>query len=113
MISPESRQKSRSAEMAHMNDLLDEALIETFPASDPIAINVELESSGHGMAITLRACRAPPPQAVAGESTNASSGGAALLWRQAVPLSCTINENSKERSAEKSICWPNGGRCRD
>ena len=27
-----------------MNDLLDEALKETFPASDPIAINFELES---------------------------------------------------------------------
>ena len=26
-----------------MNDLLDEALTETFPASDPIAINIELE----------------------------------------------------------------------
>jgi len=38
-----------------MNDLLDEALIETFPASDPIAINVELESPGHGITITLRA----------------------------------------------------------
>jgi hypothetical protein len=38
-----------------MNDLLDEALIETFPASDPIAINVERESPGHGIAITLRA----------------------------------------------------------
>jgi hypothetical protein len=34
-----------------MNDLLDEALIETFHASDPIAINVELESPGHGIAI--------------------------------------------------------------
>jgi len=38
-----------------MNDLLDEALTETFPASDPIAINVELESPGHGIAITPRA----------------------------------------------------------
>jgi hypothetical protein len=28
MITPEHRQKSRSAEMAHMNDLLDEALNE-------------------------------------------------------------------------------------
>jgi len=31
-----------------MNDLLDEALTETFPASDPIAINIELESPGDG-----------------------------------------------------------------
>jgi hypothetical protein len=28
--------------MAHLNELLDEALEETFPASDPIAIAVEL-----------------------------------------------------------------------
>jgi hypothetical protein len=55
MITPKNPQKSRSAEIAHMNDLLDEALIETFPASDPIAINVELESPGHGIAINLRA----------------------------------------------------------
>jgi hypothetical protein len=55
MITPKNPQKSRSAEIAHMNDLLDEALIETFPASDPIAINVERESPGHGIAITLRA----------------------------------------------------------
>ena len=31
---------------AHNNDLLDEALKETFPASDPIAINVDPESPG-------------------------------------------------------------------
>jgi hypothetical protein len=47
MITPEHRQKSRSAEMAHMNDLLDEALKETFPASDPIAISFELEAREH------------------------------------------------------------------
>jgi hypothetical protein len=55
MITPKNPQKSPSAAIAHMNDLLDEALKGTFPASDPIAINVELESSGHGMAITPRA----------------------------------------------------------
>jgi hypothetical protein len=31
--------------MAHLNQLLDEALNETFPASDPIAIAVEYESA--------------------------------------------------------------------
>ena len=55
MITPKTPQKSSSAEIAHMNDLLDEALTETFPASDPIAINVELELPGHGIAITPRA----------------------------------------------------------
>jgi hypothetical protein len=34
-----------------LNDLLDEALKGTFPASDPIAIDVELEQPGHGIAI--------------------------------------------------------------
>jgi hypothetical protein len=33
-----------------MNDLLDEALKETFPASDPIAISFELESPEHEIA---------------------------------------------------------------
>jgi hypothetical protein len=50
MITPEHRQKSRSTEIAHMNDLLDEALKETFPASDPIAISFELESPEHEIA---------------------------------------------------------------
>ena len=50
MITPKNPQKSPSAEIAHMNDLLDEALTETFPASDPIAINVELELREHGIA---------------------------------------------------------------
>jgi predicted 3-demethylubiquinone-9 3-methyltransferase (glyoxalase superfamily) len=31
--------------MAHLNQLLDEALNETFPASGPIAIAVEVEST--------------------------------------------------------------------
>ena len=52
MITPKNPQKPPSAAIAHMNDLLDEALAETFPASDPIAINIELESPGHGIAIT-------------------------------------------------------------
>ena len=36
-----------------MNDLLDEALTETFPASDPIAISFDLESPEHEIATTL------------------------------------------------------------
>ena len=46
MLTPKRLQKSFPATIAHVNDLLDEALEETFPASDPIAINVELESPG-------------------------------------------------------------------
>jgi len=37
--------KFSSAEMAHLNELLDEALEGTFPASDPIAVSFEIESS--------------------------------------------------------------------
>ncbi len=37
--------KLSSAEIAHLNELLDEALEGTFPASDPIAVSVEIESS--------------------------------------------------------------------
>lgn len=35
--------KPAPASAAHMNELLDEALEETFPASDPIAVGVELQ----------------------------------------------------------------------
>ncbi len=34
--------------MAHLDELLDEALRETFPASDPIAVAVELKLYGPG-----------------------------------------------------------------
>jgi hypothetical protein len=54
---PEKSAKISSAAIAHMNDLLDEALKETFPASDPIAINVELESPGDGIGVTARVSR--------------------------------------------------------
>jgi hypothetical protein len=33
------------AAIEHLNELLDEALKETFPASDPIAIDVDLRST--------------------------------------------------------------------
>jgi hypothetical protein len=46
MLIPKNPQKSLRAAIAHKNDLLDEALKETFPASDPIAINVDLECPG-------------------------------------------------------------------
>ena len=43
MLTPKNTQKPRPAAIAHLDELLDEALKETFPASDPIAINIELE----------------------------------------------------------------------
>jgi hypothetical protein len=52
MLTQKNSQKRLAAATAHLNELLDEALKETFPASDPIAINVELESREHGIATT-------------------------------------------------------------
>jgi hypothetical protein len=52
MFTPKNPQKSLRAAIAHMNDLLDEAPKETFPASDPIAINIALGSTEHGIAMT-------------------------------------------------------------
>ena len=51
MLTPKNPQNSASAAIAHMK-LLDEALEGTFPASDRIAINVELKSPGHEIATT-------------------------------------------------------------
>jgi len=39
------------ATMAHLDELLDEALKGTFPASDPVAIDVEREPPEHETAI--------------------------------------------------------------
>ena len=44
MFASKNPQKTVAAATAHINELLDEALEQTFPASDPIAITVELES---------------------------------------------------------------------
>jgi hypothetical protein len=52
MLPQKNSQKRLAAATAHLNELLDEALKETFPASDPIAINVELESPEHRIATT-------------------------------------------------------------
>jgi hypothetical protein len=52
MLAPKNPQKALPAAIAHMNDLLDEALKQTFPASDPIAISVALGSTEHGIAMT-------------------------------------------------------------
>jgi hypothetical protein len=48
MFTPKNTQNLRPAAIAHLDELLDEALKETFPASDPIAINIELESAEQG-----------------------------------------------------------------
>ena len=45
MPTPKPLHKPLPAAMAHLDELLDEALKATFPASDPVAIDVELESS--------------------------------------------------------------------
>ena len=46
MLASKNPQKSVLSATAHINELLDEALEETFPASDPIAINIEIKSPG-------------------------------------------------------------------
>jgi hypothetical protein len=46
----------RRATVAHLDELLDEALKETFPASDPVAIDVEREPPQHE-ATTMRGTR--------------------------------------------------------
>ncbi len=43
MLATTLHHKSNRATMAHLDALLDEALQETFPASDPIAVAVEVE----------------------------------------------------------------------
>ena len=47
MLTPKRLPKPLSAAMAHLDELLDEALKDTFPASDPVAINVEIEPPEH------------------------------------------------------------------
>jgi hypothetical protein len=46
MLIPKSLLEPLPAAMAHLDELLDEALKHTFPASDPVAINVEIEPRG-------------------------------------------------------------------
>ena len=52
MPTPKNPQKSLRTAIAHKNDLLDEALKETFPASDPIAISFELDAPENEIATT-------------------------------------------------------------
>ena len=46
--------KASAATSAHIDELLDEALKQTFPASDPVAINIERASN------TQRDAKSPP-----------------------------------------------------
>jgi len=47
MLIPKNLREPHPAAMAHLDELLDEALKDTFPASDPVAINVEIELPEH------------------------------------------------------------------
>ena len=62
MPTRKNTQKHLPAQKAHMNELLDEALKQTFPASDPIAINVEVQSpeARPGPPVPLRSRRKTP-----------------------------------------------------
>ncbi len=48
MLIAKNAQKLDLAARSHLSELLDEALEETFPASDPIAIQVELNRPSTG-----------------------------------------------------------------
>jgi hypothetical protein len=41
MLPDKKQQRAPAAELAHVDELLDEALKATFPASDPVAIDIE------------------------------------------------------------------------
>jgi len=58
MLIPKHAQKRLPADGAHLNELLDEALEQTFPASDPIAVDFGIESTERGSAETSES-RAP------------------------------------------------------
>lgn len=48
---PANKKRLPPATMAHLNALLDEALEETFPASDPISICLEIGTPQQAMAV--------------------------------------------------------------
>jgi hypothetical protein len=52
MFTPKNSQKSLPAAIAHENDLLDEALKETFPAAIRSPSMLTLNPPGHGMDLT-------------------------------------------------------------
>jgi hypothetical protein len=56
MLVEKKRLKASPAALAHIDDLLDEALNETFPASDPVAINIERDERE---ILPVRGSRAP------------------------------------------------------
>jgi hypothetical protein len=49
---------SQSSQKQHVSDLVDEALEESFPASDPVAIDFDLSRDGGGE----RGVRTTPPK---------------------------------------------------
>ncbi len=60
MVVPKRQHAAARAASAHLNELLDEALKQTFPASDPVAIDVESsrmrEDSGSQAESAAEAC---------------------------------------------------------
>lgn len=54
--------------LAHLDTLLDEALQQTFPASDPIAVTIELQISGLGAnsRVEVHAAQTQPRRALHG-----------------------------------------------
>jgi hypothetical protein len=54
IVTLEDKEAASAATLAHIDELLDEALKQTFPASDPVAINIERASN------TQRDAKSPP-----------------------------------------------------
>jgi hypothetical protein len=67
--------KASAATLAHIDELLDEALEQTFPASDPIAINIERASD------EPRDAKAPTIRKLTMMVSSALTGGGSLQMR--------------------------------
>ena len=51
--------RASSAALAHLDELLDEALEQTFPASDAVAVDIEHEPHERGHEFSIPALRSP------------------------------------------------------
>jgi hypothetical protein len=47
MSAEKKPRRASSAALAHLDELLDEALEQTFPASDAVAIDIDIERESH------------------------------------------------------------------
>jgi hypothetical protein len=74
-MSAPDRGEAPDAGRRHLDELLDEALQETFPASDTPAVGVEAPLSPRARAATRQAAAAPRDEAPAGSPDEQPPGG--------------------------------------